>query len=205
VLVITTFSTYLSRIIIVKIYAKIYRYVNNTLRREVPYPLTVHSGVVDLAFHTKTNLYNTVIENILLKDLKELVDKVKKRKEKTGRGRKTTNSICDNYFFGDKTCSEVAKDLGISYHAVNEQINNISAEIADMLNHNEYCGYYITPSSKINKRYKITKKDSKYDSAHISKFRKKICSNCNKENILDRKSVLSNVMVCRYCNMPTAV
>ena len=50
----------------------------------------------------------------------------------------TMKEVCNSYFLGHKTCSEIAKELNISYHAVYEIINKIKGELVEFLKTSKY-------------------------------------------------------------------
>lgn len=45
----------------------------------------------------------------------------------------TGKVVCYRFFLGGSSCSEIAKDLGISYHAVYEIIGRIKEELKEFL------------------------------------------------------------------------
>ena len=61
---------------------------------------------------------------------------------------KTVKEVCDRFFLGSASCSKIAQDLGISYHAVYEIIGKIKNELKDFMLNNPFSNYYITSTGK---------------------------------------------------------
>ena len=57
---------------------------------------------------------------------------------------KTVSEVCNRYFLGSDTCSEISKDLGISYHAVYEIIGKIKKEIQVFFQFSTFSGYIVS-------------------------------------------------------------
>lgn len=56
----------------------------------------------------------------------------------------TVHEVCHRYFLGKSTCSEIAKDLGISYHAVYEIIGKIKKELEQFFYYNIFSEYFMS-------------------------------------------------------------
>lgn len=61
----------------------------------------------------------------------------------------TMKTVCNEYFLGNKSCSDIARSLGISYHAVYEIINKIKVELIEFLKESKYFEYHETSTGKI--------------------------------------------------------
>ena len=59
--------------------------------------------------------------------------------------------MCNKIFLGNTTCSELATELGISYHAVYEIINKIKKELVFFFNENSFGEYIVTSTGEFYK------------------------------------------------------
>jgi DNA-directed RNA polymerase specialized sigma24 family protein len=62
------------------------------------------------------------------------------RAERQSRS-KTGKIVCHRFFLGGSSCSEIARDLGISYHAVYEIIGRIKVELKEFLMTNAFADF----------------------------------------------------------------
>jgi DNA-directed RNA polymerase specialized sigma subunit len=83
---------------------------------------------------------------------KEYTTFIQKRSEKSSRS-STVKEVCHKIFLGNTTCSELATELGISYHAVYEIINKIKKELMYFFNENNFGEYYVTSTGEFHKVY----------------------------------------------------
>ena len=81
---------------------------------------------------------------------KEYTAFILKRSEKSSRS-STVKEVCHKIFLGNTTCSELANELGISYHAVYEIINKIKKELTLFFNENNFGEYFITSTGEFYK------------------------------------------------------
>ena len=77
---------------------------------------------------------------------------IQKRSEKSSRS-STVKEVCNKIFLGNTTCSELAEELGISYHAVYEIINKIKKELMQFFNENNFGEYFVTSTGEFYKPY----------------------------------------------------
>ena len=73
---------------------------------------------------------------------------IKRRSERHARSR-TVKEVCDRYFLGCNTCSEIAKELGVSYHAVYEIIGKIKKELESFFQASAFSEYYISSTGRV--------------------------------------------------------
>jgi len=66
-----------------------------------------------------------------------------KRSEKSSRS-PTVKAVCLKVFLGSTTCSELSKELGITYHAVYEIVNKIKKELQYFFHDNAFSGFEMT-------------------------------------------------------------
>lgn len=73
----------------------------------------------------------------------EYIEFILKRSEKSSRS-PTVKAVCLKIFLGSTTCSELSKELGITYHAVYEIVNKIKKELQYFFHDNAFSGYEMT-------------------------------------------------------------
>lgn len=78
-------------------------------------------------------------------EYRAFITKRSKKESKSG----TMKVVCEQHFLGDKSCSDIARELGISYHAVYEIINRIKGEVREFLKNSKYFEYAETSTGKI--------------------------------------------------------
>ena len=81
---------------------------------------------------------------------KEYTAFIQKRSKKSSRS-STVKEVCNKIFLGNTTCSELATELGISYHAVYEIINKIKKELMFFFNENSFGEYIVTSTGEFYK------------------------------------------------------
>lgn len=99
-----------------------------------------NSQAFDRHCMTEHKFVLNILADIVYRDFVELMETIKSTKS---RAPKTINTICDEIFFGPKDTAQVARELGISYHAVYEIEKRIQKKIADMINNNKYAICYV--------------------------------------------------------------
>lgn len=103
-----------------------------------PHPLFNSSDAVD----SYLNGY------ILIQDY---IDFIVERSQKPSRS-STVREVCEKYFLGKKTCSQIANDLNISYHAVYEIIGKIKNELKIFFHDSIFSSYNITSTGKYEQK-----------------------------------------------------
>lgn len=83
---------------------------------------------------------------------KEYTTFIQRRSEKSSRS-STVKEVCNRIFLGNTTCSELADELDISYHAVYEIINKIKKELMFFFNENSFGEYFVTSTGEFYKVY----------------------------------------------------
>ena len=68
---------------------------------------------------------------------KAYIEFIQERSERPSRSG-TLKTVCEDFFLGHKTCTEIAKECNISYHAVYDIIQKIKVEL---LEHIKNCAY----------------------------------------------------------------
>ena len=81
---------------------------------------------------------------------KEYTEFIIKRSKKSSRSN-TVKEVCNKIFLGNTTCSELATELGISYHAVYEIITKIKKELTVFFNENSFGEYFVTSTGEFYK------------------------------------------------------
>ena len=126
------FAYYISKVL--------YQYMSKWVKKENQYlhamtPLTIKEiYIADPKWDNNDSVMQYLNNSILNKDYIEFMEKKALEKSKS-----TTNyEICTNYFLGDASCSDIAKKLNISYHAVYQKIGDIKEDIADFFETNPY-------------------------------------------------------------------
>ena len=126
------FAYYISKVL--------YQYMSKWLKKENQYlhamtPLTIKDMYIS---DPKWDNYDSVVQylnnTILNKDYIEFIEKKALEKSKS----KTNYEICMNYFLGNESCSDIAKKLNISYHAVYQKIGDIKEDIAKFFETSAY-------------------------------------------------------------------
>jgi RNA polymerase sigma factor (sigma-70 family) len=129
-------------------------YINSMLKKKMNRWM-----VKECNYHSKTYLSN--FEDRVLADpmyttkddafvqfnsyvvIREYFDYMQHRAERPSRSG-TVQEVCYRYFLGGNSCSYIAQDLGISYHAVYEIIQKIKRELQEFFNENKFCNFVIS-------------------------------------------------------------
>jgi len=77
---------------------------------------------------------------------------IMRRAERQSRSN-TVKEVCYKFFLGKNSCSEIAKELGISYHAVYEIIGKIKNELVIFFYNSEFSGIILSSTGFVEKEY----------------------------------------------------
>jgi len=107
------------------------------------------------------NVSEYVIVDPLLSDSEQVFDRlnafliskeytkfVQHRSKKQSRS-DTVRIVCEEYFLGKNSCSDIARQLNISYNAVYEIINKIKRELCIFFSTNKYCSHVLSSTGII--------------------------------------------------------
>jgi len=101
-------------------------------------------SVEDTLFYLNMEDCDTVFEYFNTAILeKEYIDFIIERSKKSNRS-DTVRQVCNKIFLGSMTCSELANELDITYHAVYEVMNKIKRELMFFFGENRYSGVLVT-------------------------------------------------------------
>jgi RNA polymerase sigma factor (sigma-70 family) len=89
----------------------------------------VDNALVDPAYDNKDSVYERYNSMIFQKEYEDFILERAEKKAKSD----TVKEVCYNYFLGAKSCSTIAMDLGISYHAVYEVLQRVKRELQDFM------------------------------------------------------------------------
>lgn len=92
----------------------------------------VDNKIADPIMDHKDAVYERYNNYILEKEYEEFILQRAEKKAKSS----TVREVCYNYFLGSKSCSAIAQDLSISYHAVYEVVGRIRRELEVFLKGN---------------------------------------------------------------------
>jgi hypothetical protein len=165
------------------------------LQREKLFAPTADSQIVDMSFREKDPLLGAIIQKDLLQ---EIHTGIQKRINGGRRTSKTPELVYKEIIFGLETCSSLSKKLGISYHAVHEILDKQKQIIADIVNHNDSCGYSITISSSKHKRFDINRIKETTDIPFFIRNHTK-CPKCAQPNRIRKEHILDNLLICKDC------
>lgn len=82
----------------------------------------------------------------------EYIDFITQRAERQSRS-STVKEVCHKYFLGKSTCSEIARELGISYHAVYEIIGKIKVELMVFFCDSAFSGIILSSTGLMEKEH----------------------------------------------------
>jgi len=85
-------------------------------------------------------VFDYLVSRILENDYVAFIEHRAKKKSRSP----TVERVCYDYFLGSKSCSTIANDLGISYHAVYEIIGKIKKELKNFLNESIFTDIELT-------------------------------------------------------------
>lgn len=92
----------------------------------------VDNAIADPFMNSKDSVYERYNSYVMQEEYKEFIMQRAERKTKSN----TVKEVCYNYFLGSSSCTQLAKKLGISYHAVYEIIQRIKLELQVFLEEN---------------------------------------------------------------------
>lgn len=114
---------------------------------------TVVSSFTDhISAHPKFNSSESVdayLNGYIL--IQDYIDFMLERSQRQSRST-TVSEVCKKYFLGSSTCSQIAAELGISYHAVYEIIGKIKNELKIFFDDNIFASYAITSTGEYKAR-----------------------------------------------------
>jgi len=84
---------------------------------------------------------------VLTREYQEFIKLRAARQSRSG----TVSQVCYRYFLGSDSCSEIARDLGISYHAVYEIIGKIKKELQQFFYASVFSGCIVSSTGIIQK------------------------------------------------------
>jgi len=109
---------------------------------------TEEYSIIDPTFNSSDAVQDHLNAYVLTHEYQEFI---KKRALRHSRS-VTVSEVCNRYFLGSDTCSEIAQDLGISYHAVYEIIGKIKKEIQVFFQYSIFSGYMISSTGIAEKK-----------------------------------------------------
>jgi len=141
---IASFSYYIKQMLPQHMYAWVVK------KKKTPFPVT--TDIVETSItHPQVTTENESFDYLTCCILeKEYINFIKKRAVKSART-KTVYHVCYGYFLDRKSCSDLSKELGITYHAVYEVVNKIKRELVEFFNNSIYTDY-ISSSTGLEKQ-----------------------------------------------------
>jgi len=112
----------------------------------MPVDITEYT-LTDPSFKNADVVFEYLNAYVLTREYKEFIIKRAKRQSRSG----TVSEVCYRYFLGSDSCSEIARDLGISYHAVYEIIGKIKKELQQFFYNSSFSGCVISSTGIIPK------------------------------------------------------
>lgn len=159
-----------------------------------PVRLSINSQALDHIYNGRDSIINSICERATLEEINAAIKKYKNKSRS-----KHANTICKGIFKNGRTCRDIAKETGLTYHSIYEIKERILIIIAAALNHNKFSGYYVTFSQKNNTRFKIEERTKKIDTMQSIKM----CSNCGaclyKKYIPPRELRTLGYIICKKC------
>lgn len=112
------------------------------------------NSVEDTLYHLEIDDADRMYDYFNSKILeKEYIAFIENRSTKSNRSN-TVREVCNKIFLGDTTCSDLAGQLNISYHAVYEIINKIKKELRFFFNDSRFSDFTITSTGYPVSKYK---------------------------------------------------
>lgn len=176
------------------------KHITELLRSDInyikmtPVSMSVNSQARDNIYSDADSLLNELAEKEVMEAILQILKKVRKK----GRTR-TVDRVCESFLNG-KTCSELAENLGLSYHAIYEIKQRIQIQIADEVNFNRFSSYFITLSKDKFRTFKIEERTKKID----TEINIRRCTNCKSiiGSIVPKKeNRIMGSMNCKYCGI----
>lgn len=157
-----------------------------------PVSMSVNSQARDNIYSDSDSLLNELSEKEVMESILKILNNTKK-KGKTG----TVEKVCESFLNG-RTCTDIAKELGLTYHAIYEVKQRIQLQIADEVNFNKYSSYFVTLSKDKFRTFKIEERSKKI----FTGVTLRRCTNC--KSIINGKIPKKDNRIvgstdCRYC------
>lgn len=108
-------------------------------------------AIIDPVYNSSNAVHDQLTAFVLTHEYRDFIQQRALRHSRST----TVSEVCNRYFLGSETCSVIAQDLGISYHAVYEIIGKIKKEIQVFFQHNIFAGYSISSTGIVEKEYNI--------------------------------------------------
>ena len=96
--------------------------------------------IPDIAYNDINSVDDRMTSYIITRDYMQFIQARSERQARSG----TVKEVCDKHFLGKSTCSEIARDLNISYHAVYEIIGKIKNELRLFFHNNKFSTYVMS-------------------------------------------------------------
>jgi len=131
---IASFPYYINKMLVQQVRA----WGQKTSRKWAP-PVDIVAADNLLSNHSVNNqdkAYETYHSYILMQEYEEFILARAEKPAKSG----TVKAVCYDYFLGRKTCMQIAKSRGISYHAVYEVIKRIERDLKEFLQKDSFLG-----------------------------------------------------------------
>lgn len=109
----------------------------------------IESTISHPAFDSEEKVFDYFNGLIFEKEYTAFIIERSKRSSRSN----TVKEVCYKIFLGSTTCSELANELGISYHAVYEIIMKIKKELVEFFNENNFGEYIVTSTGEFYKQF----------------------------------------------------
>jgi DNA-directed RNA polymerase specialized sigma24 family protein len=129
------------------------QHMNRWAEKEIVYtsvntPIDIEEySLVDPSFKNANVVSDYLNAYVLTREYQEFIKKRAERQSRSG----TVSQVCYRYFLGSDTCSEIARDLGISYHAVYEIIGKIKKELQQFFYKSAFSGCVVSSTGIVQK------------------------------------------------------
>jgi RNA polymerase sigma factor (sigma-70 family) len=133
------------------------QHMNRWVEREVLYnvvniPIDMKEyAMVDPTFSSAESVNSYLNAYVLAKEYTAFIEQRSMRHSRSI----TVHEVCHRYFLGRSSCSEIAKDLNISYHAVYEIIGKIKKELEQFFYYNIFSEYFLSSTGITEKEVQI--------------------------------------------------
>jgi len=129
------------------------QHMNRWAEKEMVYssintPIDIEEySLADPSFSDSDSVSDYLNAYVLTRDYQEFIRRRAERQSRSG----TVSQVCYRYFLGSDSCSEIARDLGISYHAVYEIIGKIKKELQQFFYASAFSGCIISSTGIVQK------------------------------------------------------
>lgn len=137
----SSFSYYINDMLPRYVYSWVQKII---LRQAINNECEEIEGFCDPYLYDRNSVYNQFDVSILEKEYENFILARATRNVRSN----TVPEVCYNYFLDKKTCSEIARDLNISYQAVREVINKIKEELKVFFSESIFTDYMLTDIKK---------------------------------------------------------